>query len=102
MSDSYELSPLAVNDLSEIWDYTYQTWGADQADECVLAINQACEGLATATSNGRLAGQSAEQVRPGYRKQIIGSHVLFFTCKSNDVVNVVRILNQRMDVIAHL
>ena len=102
MNSSYKLSPLAVNDLSDIWDYTCQSWGADQADEYVLAIHKACEKVATVTDTGRLAGQSAEPVRVGYRKQIVGSHVVFFTCKSNDVVNVVRILNQRMDVMAHL
>ena len=102
MSSSYALSPLAQDDLSDIWDYSYSQWGADHADAYVLAIHEACEGLVTAVATGRLAGQSAEHVRPGYRKQIVGSHLVFFRCSVTGSVDVVRILNQRMDVAAHL
>lgn len=102
MSGSYVLSPLAQADLSDIWDYSFSQWGADQADVYVLAIHAACEGLATAVANGRLGGQSAEHIRMGYRKQLVGSHLLFFRCKLTGEVDVVRILNQRMDVTAYL
>ncbi len=102
MSSGYGLSPLALADLSDIWDYSYNNWGADQADAYVLAIHSACEGLAQAAAQGRPGGQNAEQVRTGYRKLLIGSHVIFFRCSADDTVDVVRILNQRMDVSAHL
>lgn len=102
MSSNYALSPLAQADLSDIWDYSYSQWGADQADAYVRAIHEACEGLVTAMANGRLAGQSAEHIRMGYRKQIVGSHLVFFKSNASGVVDVVRILNQRMDVASHL
>ena len=35
MSGGYLLSPLALADLSDIWDYSYSHWGADQADAYV-------------------------------------------------------------------
>ena len=76
--------------------------GADQADAYALAIHAACEELAQTLAKGRLGGQSAEHVRAGYRKYLIGSHVIFFRCQARDTVEVVRILNQRMDVRAHL
>ena len=102
MSSIYVLSPLAQADISDIWDYSYDRWGADQADIYVLAIHGACEALATTVANGQLGGQSAEHIRLNYRKQIVGSHLLFFRCSSAGVVDVVRILHQRMDVAAHL
>lgn len=46
MSGGYLLSPLALADISDIWDYSYSNWGADQADTYVLAIHAACEELA--------------------------------------------------------
>lgn len=46
MSGGYLLSPLALADISDIWDYSYSNWGADQADTYVLAIHAACEALA--------------------------------------------------------
>jgi toxin ParE1/3/4 len=102
MSGRYVLSPLALQDLSDIWDYSDSQWGADQADTHLLAIHVACQMLVTAVSNGRLAGQSADHIRTGYRKQIVGSHLVFFRSNAVGVVDVVRILNQRMDVSAHL
>ena len=101
MSSGYLLSPLALADLSDIWDYSYSTWGADQADAYVLAIHGACEALAQTTARGRPGGQSAERIRMGYRKYLIGSHVIFFMCKAGDRVEVARILNHRMDGSAH-
>ena len=102
MSGVYVLSPLALADLSGIWDYSYDRWGSDQADIYVLAIHSACEALATTVADGQFGGQSAAHIRLGYRKQIVGSHLLFFRCSSAGVVDVVRILHQRMDVAAHL
>ena len=102
MNGGYLLSPLAQADLSDIWDYSYNQWGSDQADVYVLAIHAACEGLAASLASGRLGGQSAEHIRTGYRKEIVGSHLVFFKCQLMDIVNVVRVLNQRMDVSAHL
>ena len=102
MSSGYLLSPLALADLSDIWDYSYSNWGADQADAYVLAIHAACEELAQKLAKVRPGGQSAQHIRTGYRKHLIGSHVIFFRCETRDRVEVVRILNQRMDVPAHL
>ena len=102
MSSSYVLSPPAQADLSDIWDYSYGQWGGDQADAYVLAIHAACEEVAAAMARGRLGGQSAEHIRTGYRKEIVGSHLVFFRCQLMGMVDVVRILNQRMDVPAHL
>ncbi|THF62617.1 type II toxin-antitoxin system RelE/ParE family toxin [Pseudothauera rhizosphaerae] len=70
----YRLSPLAAADLSDVWDYSARHWGFDQADRYVRTIRDACAALAA----GRLHGQSAEHIRPGYRKQIVGRHLLFF------------------------
>ena len=88
--------------MSDIWDYSYSQWGAGLADAYVLAIHAACEGLVTAVATGRLAGQSAEHIRMGFRKQIVGSHLVFFKSNASGVVDVVRILSQRMDVASHL
>ena len=54
MSGGYLLSPLALADLSDIWDYSYSNWGANQADTYVLAIHAACEELAQTLATGPL------------------------------------------------
>jgi len=67
-------SPAAQGDLSAIWDYTVHNWGVAQAERYILGIREACEALA----DGRRKGRLADDIRPGYRKLPVGSHVLFF------------------------
>ena len=58
---------------------------------------EACEALA----DGRRKGRNADNIRPGYRKLSVGSHVLFFRVTGGGEIDVVRILHQRMDVAGH-
>ncbi|MEH6663787.1 MAG: type II toxin-antitoxin system RelE/ParE family toxin [Brevundimonas sp.] len=89
----YVLSPAAQADLEDIWRYSVERWSPSQAERYVLAIRDACDDLAT----GVQAGQDAGDIRVGYRRLRVGSHVLFFR-QSGNVLDVVRILHQRMDL----
>ena len=40
------LSPAARADLTEIWDYTANRWGVEQAERYVRDLTAACQGLA--------------------------------------------------------
>lgn len=94
----YVLSPAARSDLENIWNYTARTWGDGQAEIYVLSIRAALDGLA----EGKLLARSAEDIRPGYRKYAVGSHFLFFRLTDAGVIDVIRILHQRMDVPSRL
>ena len=93
----YALSPAAQADLSEIWDYTARHRGEAQAERYTRDIQATCEGL----SDGTLVGLSAEDIRPGYRKIGVGSHVVYFRERPG-ALDIVRILHCRMDVARHL
>ncbi|MGK2901670.1 MAG: type II toxin-antitoxin system RelE/ParE family toxin [Mycobacterium sp.] len=94
----YVLSPAAVADLEQIWDYTCDRWGDDQAEEYVREIQRAIERVVDNPTIGR----ACDEVRPGYRKHAVVSHTLYCRDASVDVIDVVRILHQRMDVDRHL
>ena len=94
----YVLSPAARADLEQIWDYTCQRWDHDQAEEYVREIQRAIERVV----DNPMIGRSCDEVRPGYRKHTVGSHTLYYRIASVDVIDVVRILHQRMDVDRHL
>jgi toxin ParE1/3/4 len=47
-------------------------------------------------------GRACNDVRPGYRKHAVGSHTLYYRIGSDDVIDVVRVLHQRMDADRHL
>ncbi len=96
--NGYRLSRKAVADLSGIWDYTAERWGIEQAERYAEGIRDTCEALAS----GQQCGQDARHVRPGYRRQLAGAHVLFFRVLDDGCIDVVRILHQRMDAGRHL
>ncbi|MDR2240755.1 MAG: type II toxin-antitoxin system RelE/ParE family toxin [Zoogloeaceae bacterium] len=91
------LSPLAQADLDEIWNYTVTHWGVDQAERYLRDIQAATETLA----GNPWHGQACEDIRPGYRKIPVGSHIIFYRL-TNQGVDIVRVLHQRMDADSHL
>ena len=93
----YALTPAAQADLWEIWDYTARHWGEAQAVRYTRDIQVTCDGL----SDGTLVGLSAEDVRPGYRKIGVGSHVMYYRERAS-ALEIVRILHRRMDVSRHI
>jgi toxin ParE1/3/4 len=86
------LSPAAQNDLSQIWDYTAERWGIDQAERYIREILKSCQALA----DNRLKGVSVEEVRRGYFKLSVGSHFVFYRVTNAGHLDVVRVLHQRM------
>ncbi|WP_305046398.1 type II toxin-antitoxin system RelE/ParE family toxin [Geoalkalibacter sp.] len=91
------LSPRAKLDLSEIWDYTLWQWGGEQAEKYVRELWSAMENSATDPARCPDIGD----VRSGYRKTRAGSHVIFFKV-TDDAIEVVRILHQKMDFDRHI
>jgi toxin ParE1/3/4 len=87
------LSPKAKADLSEIWDYTYSEWGVEQAEKYVRDIWTVMQEQTSDYTKSVDIGD----VRKGYRKVRAGYHVIFFKVTRNGVIDVVRILHQKMD-----
>jgi toxin ParE1/3/4 len=94
---AYVLSPAAQADLDEIWDFGEATWGADRAELYLRALQRGVETIASDPRRGR----ACDEIRPGYFKFRVGSHILFYRWE-NSRANVVRILHQRMDFDRHL
>lgn len=93
----YTLSPRAQEDLSEIWDYSVERWGVDQADAYLRLLQRAIEAVAADPRRGA----SCEEARAGYRKYPAGSHILLFR-QSLAGIDIVRILHGPMDFERHL
>lgn len=93
----YRLTPAAQRDLSSIWDFTQERWDENQAEIYISEIRAAIERIAAAPDRGR----SCDEIREGYRRYSIGSHLVFYI-KRTDGVDVIRILHQHMDPTRHL
>lgn len=93
----YRLTPAAQRDLSSIWDYTLEHWDERQAETYVLDIRSGIDRIATRPDLGR----AVDDIRPGYRRYAIGSHLVFFIDRDGGI-DVIRILHRRMDPDQHL
>ena len=93
---SYSLSPLAEIDLEEIWFYTSQRWSLEQAASYLRDMVATFNGLASGLKRGRDV-----DVRAGYLKCPVGSHMIYFR-DSGDQIEVVRVLHQRQDTTRNL
>jgi toxin ParE1/3/4 len=95
---TYVLTPRARQDLADIWRYSNERWGEGRADAYVRQIAECCLRL----SEGVLIGADVSSIRSGYWKCRVGSHVLFYRPATDERLEIIRILHQRMDLTSHL
>lgn len=93
----YRLTPAAENDLESIWTYTAHQWGMEQADRYIESATSAFAELA----NSPKAAPTCDHIRPGYRRQRVARHMIYFQITDYGIA-VVRILHDRMDAPRHL
>lgn len=94
---TYDLTSAAEEDLREIWRYTYETWGIDQADRYFDRIAACLE----AVGDGRARSARAFIELP--------PDVCIFRCESHYIVwltgdrpIIIAILHERMDFVQRL
>ncbi len=92
--NKYRISKQAIDDLNTIWIYTFNKWSKEQADRYYDLIIGEIEFIA----DNYLTGKPVEQTRKNYRVMKIKSHLIFYRKAENEIVEIVRILHQRMDV----
>lgn len=92
----YRLSRRAKADLDEIWDYSLDRWGDQQAAAYQRQIYTAIGMIAERPD----LGWADSNLRPGYRRRPAGSHVIFY--RVGGMVEIVRILHQSMDAKSRL
>jgi len=87
------ISPKAVIDLEQIYEFTLQTWGIDQADKYQDELFTA---MLLISKNPRIGSQYYFK-EGNYRKMNINRHILFYKQTKKECL-VVRILHERMDL----
>lgn len=91
---NYSLSKKAVDDLSNIWNYTFDTWSEKQADKYYAFLLDAISELATQKISGRPYPEVGEDIF-GLR---ILQHVVFYRYAKANHFEVIRILHTKMDL----
>lgn len=91
---AFTLTNIAKADLIEIGRYTQNRWGREQRDQYLKMLDVSFQQLAS----DPLKGKDCSDIRAGYRKFAVGSHVIFYRQTVTDTVEIVRILHGRMDL----
>ena len=90
----YRLTNLAVQDLSDIWNYTFDQWSERQADNYHEQLTNIFESIATNQQQGR----NYEGIRRDLFGFKVNRHIVFYRIISNELVEITRILHERMDL----
>ncbi|PTN08201.1 type II toxin-antitoxin system RelE/ParE family toxin [Mangrovibacterium marinum] len=84
----------AIDDLNDIWDYTFEQWDEKQADKYYSMLKFACKEIGGNPEIGReYLAISANLF--GFKS---GKHIIFYDLISKDEIEIVRILHERMDL----
>lgn len=94
MSKTYHISEKAIEDLEDIWLYTFQTWSLEQADRYYNLLINEFEYISSNFDYGR----SADHIKLGYRTCKVKSHLIFYRKSADGVIEIIRILHESMDV----
>ena len=90
----YRLTNKAVDDLSDIWNYTCDTWSEKQADKYYAMLVDLCRALAHKPAKGRKYDEIYLDLL-GYKAS---QHIIFYRVITDKEIEVVRILHGRMDL----
>lgn len=91
----YHISKKAVEDLSSIWKYTFETWSESQADHYYHELIKAFESIA---EKPFLLDREYFDIHPGLFSRKCKKHLVFYRLDDLGEIEIIRILHERMDV----
>ena len=99
MAQTYLLSAAANQALDDIFNYTYDRWGEDQAKNYLSALFTLFDAVASGTQQGRL-------IQPEYgvsgRYARCGKHFVYWKVLADSTIAIAEILHERMNIGDHL
>lgn len=89
----WHLSEPAVVDLEDIYDYTVDNFGDEQAADYLTELEVAFDCL----SNNPELGRLRNEIRKGLRSIAKGSHTIFYRVLP-DAITIIRVLHSSRDI----
>lgn len=90
----YHLTNKAVDDLSEIWDYTYEVWSENQADKYYYELLEDCKEL----SENYILGRNYIEIEKEIFGYLSGQHIIFYRIINEKEIEIIRFLHASMDL----
>jgi len=96
MTSTYSIRASARTDLEEIWLFTFEEWGLEQADKYLNSIFSRFEWL----SRNPYTGKDREDIKAGYYCFPEGMQLVFYTMTECGI-DIIGIPHQNMDFVCH-
>jgi toxin ParE1/3/4 len=90
----FRLTNKAVEDLSTIWDYTFEVWSERQADKYYESLISNCQEIA----DNPLLGKNYDGITQDLLRMKTNRHIIFYRTLNENYVEITRILHERMDL----
>lgn len=91
---TYFLTNKAVEDLTNIWEYTYDVWSEKQADNYYELLTSSFGEI---VHNPEI-GKNYDEIDRGVLGLSVGKHIVFYRVTQSKDIEIIRILHQRMDL----
>ncbi len=90
----YKLTNKTVEDLSKIWDYTFEVWSERQANKYYESLISNCQEIA---DNPHL-GKNYNGITQSLLGMKMNRHIIFYRILNENYVEITRILHESMDL----
>jgi toxin ParE1/3/4 len=90
----FKLTNKAVDDLSQIWNYTFDTWSENQADKYYEMLISACVEIAANPTRGK----GYEGISESLLGMKSNRHIIFYRILNGSLIEITRILHESMDL----
>ncbi len=90
----YILSQKAKEDISDIWEYTFEAWSEEQADKYFLLLH---EGFELISTNPKI-GLIKREVDDSLYEFTIHKHQVFYRILAENKIRIIRVFHERMDM----
>jgi toxin ParE1/3/4 len=90
----YTLTNKAKDDLSNIWNYTFEYWSEEQADKYYHSLITCFQEIAVSPTIGKNYSHIFNDVF-GFKRH---RHIIFYRRLNAQTILIVRILHKKMDI----
>ena len=91
---NYKLTRKAVQDLNNIWVYTFNNWSEEQADKYYFMLLNSCKEIG---HNPEL-GKNYDSIMPDLFGLKVNRHIIFYRQSGDAPIEITRILHGMMDL----
>ncbi|MEO8117221.1 MAG: type II toxin-antitoxin system RelE/ParE family toxin [Bacteroidota bacterium] len=90
----YFFTKKAVEDFSEIWNYTIKAWSECQAEKYYAELINTCKLI----SDDPNIGKTYDEIVPEIFGLKMKKHIIFYRNSKRNNIEILRILHEKMDL----